>query len=107
MGTRGEGDTPPLVPFNPDSLVRKVVSVKDRTIFNPAPTEDGAYDVPDAKIWARLQATVRKRKEAVMFFVFVFLSLVGRFTNENGNTEGSLAGGSRDGLCLLLVKTRN
>ncbi len=54
-----EGGDDALQPLNPDSLVKKVVSAKDRTIFHPAPTEDGVPGVADAKIWARVQATVR------------------------------------------------
>ena len=54
----GGGDTG-LRPLDPESLVRKVVAVKDRTVFHPAPMEDGVSSVPDAKVWARLKATVR------------------------------------------------
>lgn len=56
-GSEGEDDA--FQPLNPDSLVKKVISTKDRTIFHPAPTEDGISGVADAKIWARVQATVR------------------------------------------------
>lgn len=53
----GAGNTE-LRPLDPENLVRKVVSVKDRTVFHPAPTEGGTSIVPDARIWARVQATV-------------------------------------------------
>lgn len=53
----GNGDAS-LRPLDPDSLVRKVISVKDRSIFHPAPMEDGVSGVPDARVWARVQATV-------------------------------------------------
>lgn len=45
-------------PIPPDSLVKEVFSVKDRNIVHPAPMEDGMI-VPDSKVWARVQATVR------------------------------------------------
>ena len=57
MGASEEGDAG-IHPLEPECLVRKAVSVKDRTIFHPAPMEDGVSDVPDAKVWARIQATV-------------------------------------------------
>lgn len=55
----GEGGEAALQPLDPESLVKKVISAKDRTIFHPAPMEDGVAGVPDAKVWARVQATVR------------------------------------------------
>lgn len=63
MGAGDEGGNAALLPLDPDSLVRKVISAKDRTIFHPAPMEDGAAGVADAKIWARVQATVRRWRE--------------------------------------------
>ncbi|CAN0398170.1 unnamed protein product, partial [Laminaria digitata] len=51
-----EGGEDGIHPLEPESLVRKAVSVKDRTIFHPAPMEDGVSGVPDAKVWARMQA---------------------------------------------------
>lgn len=58
-GGEGEGGGAALRPLDPESLVKKVISAKDRTIFHPAPMEDGVADVADAKVWARVQATVR------------------------------------------------
>lgn len=61
-----------MVPFDPESLVRKVI-VKDRAVFHPAPMEDGALGVPDAKVWARLQATVRSCGEFYFTSTYSFV----------------------------------
>ncbi|CAM9811102.1 unnamed protein product, partial [Ectocarpus sp. 8 AP-2014] len=58
LGGGDEGGDASLHPLNPESLVRKAISTKDRTVFHPAPMEDGVSEVADAKIWARVQATV-------------------------------------------------
>lgn len=55
----GEGNDVfrPLLPTSP---VNKILSFKDRSIVHPAPMEeDTSEGVPDAKVWARVQATVR------------------------------------------------
>lgn len=63
MGGGGsEGGDTKLIPLDPECLARKAISVKDREVFHPAPMEDGASRVAGAKIWARVQATVRKRR---------------------------------------------
>lgn len=59
IGSEGGGDAS-LLPLDADSLVKKEISSKDRKIFHPAPMEDGVAGVADAKIWARVQATVRR-----------------------------------------------
>lgn len=54
----GEGETV-FRPLPPESLVKEALSSKDRSIVHPAPMEDDtAGGVPDAKVWARVQATV-------------------------------------------------
>lgn len=58
-GGESEGGDAALHPLDPESLVKKVISANDRTIFHPAPMEDGVAGVADAKVWARVQATVR------------------------------------------------
>lgn len=58
----GEGGDAALHPLDPESLVKKVISAKDRSIFHPAPMEGGVAGVQDAKVWARVQATVRERE---------------------------------------------